>query len=243
MANIVGNIAIGSAVLVALLSLIDWILTERQKNKLSDHALRAWVWLDDNRSIDFLSKFKDYKAQVQASASIQAMITGVFAIVAAVLWFTESEDKFFVLWAAIGMLVAAPVIIWWLHPMIISWITKVDLSLAYLWRSTISVVPILLILIAFPQIGEMFQPPFSIASTYTPVQSGLLGIFLSTASVILYLWYINLALFIGWMLSYWSLGLSRLVLVRVVEHPKGIVLGLSALAAAIGALIKALLDK
>lgn len=246
MADIFGNVMIGSGFMVAVLTLIDFLLTDAQRKRLNDKALSAWVWLDDNRSVNFLDKFKDRDGQVQVSAWIHGFILVGTSISTLLSWFAGgSEWRFFAaLW--VGTVIAAPVAIWIVNPFLLSWITNGDKPLQYFLRSTVSVVPILFSIAMFPaSSGIMLVGPDSsrfLART-PPIQAALLGAFMPTASILLYLWYINIALFLGWIISIVGFGSSRFVLQRVVEHPKGVVLGLSALAGLIGALAKSLLGK
>ena len=112
MANFLGNIAIGSAVMVSVLTLIDWLLTESQKKGLGDKAISVWVWLDDNRSIDFLRKFKDYREQVKLSATLQIGIASAFVGIAILSFLTgDNATERFAIWFAVGAVVAAPVML------------------------------------------------------------------------------------------------------------------------------------
>jgi hypothetical protein len=245
LANLLGNVAFGTAFFVALLNTIDWLLTKNQKKWLSDKAISVWVWLDDNRSIDFLRRFKDYREQVKSSAIIQAFMTIAF-LPAAILGGREEAP---LQWAAIGGILVAPATIFLIHPAILRWITQPKTSLGYFVRSTISVLPIVLGLYVFnDDINAIFAHGLarSFLRVTTEVATGravLLGMFMAVASTILFFWYVNVVLFGAWALSVLLFGISRFVRVRVAENKKGVVYGLSALFAIVGALAKSLLDK
>lgn len=234
------------AVFVALLIIVDWLMSNSQRKTLTDGALVVWNWLDDNRSIDFVRKFKDRKAQVNLSAALQVFITSAFVVLALVDWaFGLEGGGSHVRWMAIGQVVAAPIVIWVLNPWLLNWITAGESPFSYLLRSTISVAPIIGVATAFhKEIGIIVDggARYGIGvEILTPATSCLIGAFMVTASVLLYFWYINIALIIGAALSYLILGAGRVVLERSLENPKGLVLGLSALVAALGVLVKAFL--
>jgi hypothetical protein len=94
------------------------------------------------------------------------------------------------------------------------------------------VLSILAVTFAFPE--EIRDWPTKLEKVDAPpLQALFVGVFASASSVLLFLWYVNVALFVAGIFSYAVLGAVRVILQRVVEHPKGIALGLSGLAAAI----------
>jgi hypothetical protein len=246
LASLIGNVAIVLAVIVSVLTLIDWLLTKTQKERLSDKAIAVWMWLDDHRSVDFLRKFKDYREQVKLSATLQIFITCGLVVAAILSWYGGGPGNYFAIWVAVGAAVTVPPMVWVVHPAILKWMTQGDSSLGYFVRSTISVLPIVIVTIIFREDILMIWPTPRNSFYFehlSALRSGLFGVFMVYSSVVLYLWYINIALFGAWLLSIMFFGASRFVLVRVVENPKGIVLGLSALVAGIGAVLKAILGK
>ena len=197
------NIALFGAVAVGVLEIIDWILPERQKQKISDASLLTWNWLDDNRALDYLRKFKNYKDQVKISAAIQGMITAGIAAVATYAYFYGNESERQLFWFGVGVVAAAPLVIWVAHPKILAWITNGKNSVEYFMRSTVSVLPVLLIMFLFESQIKHFFPEHAqlTEAPAAPLQSALVGAFVSFSSVILYFWYINIALALFWLLS------------------------------------------
>jgi hypothetical protein len=135
---------------------------------------------------------------------------------------------------ALGGIIAAPMTISLIHPAILRWITKAQTSSGYLVRSTISILP-------FWVVAYFFWNDFGRLDT--ALEQVLLGVFLGGASTLVFFWLVNVALTGAWLISVLLFGVSRFVLVRVVENPNGTVLGLSALVAIIGAWAKAVVAK
>jgi hypothetical protein len=46
------SLAIWTGAVLAVLTVIDWALTARQKNWLTDRAIALFVWLDDQRELN-----------------------------------------------------------------------------------------------------------------------------------------------------------------------------------------------
>jgi hypothetical protein len=73
------NGVLACAALVAVLGLVDWFLTEKQKRALSDWSIRAWNWVDEAKKTRLLLKFKLQRprfALLMASAIGAAALQG-----------------------------------------------------------------------------------------------------------------------------------------------------------------------
>jgi hypothetical protein len=235
--NIVSNIAIFCSVTVSALALADWFLDDRQHKWLFDKAIKIWNWLDDVRSLNYLDRFSIYKNQRKLSYQIniiETVLIGIPGILLAIL-----DGEFLPFWFAVGTLPTAPINIFYLHPLLLSWATKMKDPNVYLIRSTILLISGNVFVIAtiialhfvtgINPLGGKPQNPISIV---------ILSMVVSTGSVFFYLGYISIFLFFVRILTYVVFGIGRFVLVRIIENPKGLVLGLSALLAAVAALGK-----
>jgi hypothetical protein len=256
-ADVLGNIFMACSASVAILTLIDWALTKTQKDYLTDKAISFWVWLDDQSPLDYLKSFKDYKTQARTSLIIQLFIAGgmalslTFSILAGQLLSGQPLVDQFVKhfsWVVVGALAASVVMSLLIHPLILSWITQGESSLVYFLKSTVSVSPFLLIVEIFPNwVREGFNfgasLNFPTFPDWHPIQSFGFGFLAASSSVLLFFWYINIVLMAVWIMSYIVFYTIRFVLLRVIDNPKGIVLGLSGLVGAVGAVIKAFLGK
>lgn len=50
--NLLANLMLAAGALSALVGLLDWLLSDRQKAAVEEGAYRVWDWLDDRRRID-----------------------------------------------------------------------------------------------------------------------------------------------------------------------------------------------
>jgi hypothetical protein len=245
-ADLAANIVVTCSTIVATLAILDWALTDKQKKKITDKAIDLWVWLEDERSIDYIKKFKNYDQQRRASTQLHVLIATVIGLVGLVELIALGDLHSLAIFA--GVVLAAGVNVFWLHPLLLSWITAGESASLYLFKSTLAVLPVTVLMIMFPEwtSGGLFVPGVTTHITYQqiPLVSNFgWGFFAASVSVLLYFWYINIALVGVRSLSFAVFAVGRFILVRIVDSPKGLVLGLSGLAGLIGALFKGFASK
>jgi hypothetical protein len=228
-----GNVTIVCSVVVSLLTLLDWALTDNQRRALTDKAIVVWHWLEHERSLDYLKKFKNFDVQWKSSALTHALIVGALGLAGGP----------HAIWVFVGTALASLVNVLWLHPVLLSWITKGDMARIYLLKSTLCVLPIIFAIVAFPNwVSAGFATDRATLGLVQPLQNVLLelmfGIFAASGSVLLYFWCINLFLESLRGIGYLIFSFSRLILVRIMDSPKEIVLALSFMVGCIGAVLK-----
>src|SRR5215472_942024 len=75
------NLVVFLSVSVAVLALIDFLLTDAQKKAVADSVTRMWDWLDDAKRLPLLDMARTRKSQrILLAIAICAVIAQYFAI-------------------------------------------------------------------------------------------------------------------------------------------------------------------
>jgi hypothetical protein len=229
---------------IAILTIVDWILTERQKKRLTDWGAHAWIWLDDQRMGTFLNFLRKKTYQITASVVIMVVFL-VFGILGILVLTTGLDDKklFLLLGTYSLCLLAAMVFVAWkIHPRFTDWIMRSPSLKGFFGRCA---------LIAGLSLGLTFGIETVLHLVTKDVDSAGMSDLLILAIVYLLTSPIRfeaglvstmLILSLAWLVTVLLLmalfAVMKFFLIRIVEYPKGPVLGLSGLLIAIAALIK-----
>jgi hypothetical protein len=237
--------------ITAVLALVDWVLTEAQKKRLRGWGETAWLWLDDQRLGKFVNLVRKKGPQVAASITVI-----VFFLAAAILGMTvELAGKavgkriYLILGAySLGLIAAMVYVAWKIHPKITDWILRSASLKGFFGRC---------LAIALPCLAASFFIEYLLTFVVsTGDQSGRMAVVVSeqTYLIILAIVYLitspirfeagmvstMLTFSLAWLVIVLLLmalfAIAKFVLIRIVESPKGPVLGLSGL---LIALIKA----
>ena len=60
--DILGSVSLWAGALVAILKLVDWLLSPQQKRTLASWAATAWIWLDEQRLGRFVAAVRSRRA-------------------------------------------------------------------------------------------------------------------------------------------------------------------------------------
>lgn len=71
-AGILGTVALILAAVVAFATAADILMSEKQKRDLNDRIIQVWNWLDDRKTLPYLSRLRDYAFQVPVALAAQA---------------------------------------------------------------------------------------------------------------------------------------------------------------------------
>jgi hypothetical protein len=81
LADVLSNLALGTAAVAAILVLVDWLLGEKQKAWLADAALRTWNWIDDAKGTSLYRFFVVPKVQFVFSALISLLNIALYVAI------------------------------------------------------------------------------------------------------------------------------------------------------------------
>jgi|ERR1051325_8316400 hypothetical protein len=232
------TLSIWTGAIVALLTIVDWLLTESQKKSVKGWAEYAWLWLDYQKAGRFVIYLKSYKIQLILSVvtyiSLELLATQYLFRLA-----NQSQSSrllFALALAAIVVLVS-----WIIHSRIVFWVVKPDLLHDFFRRCLYMWLISLALTYSFLIVEVIFEPleseslyvriPFVVPFLVSSVEAGLITMmfFLSV------FWYCLVLLIMALFKA------VQFILLRIIENPKGPVLGISGLLVGIGALVKAFL--
>jgi hypothetical protein len=263
MADFFASLSIWTGAVLAVLTVLDWALTNRQKNWLTDCAIALFVWLDDQRELKYLKYLGKFRWQ-----RIVIILYGMLVLVGALLMtfinYTGGFDQpeippafgNIIIEIYLGTLVGVLVMIR-IMPRVLNWITKTEGSLLYIVKSTLALIATLLVysmlaLIQTPLISRMqtylnpssredivltMSDPFS-NPIVTLIYSVFAGACAAVVGVVLLSWIFVVGPVVIILILMLFLRVIQFITARIAENPKGPILGVSGLLTAIGALAK-----
>jgi hypothetical protein len=233
----------------AVLAIVDWILTEPQKKLLRGWGEHAWLWLDDQRMGTFLKFVRKRSLQIVASVVIIVffLLTGILGFVLELHSGSVVDRRIYLVAGAYSasLLAAMGFVAWKIHPRITDWILRSGTLLGFFIRclliSSICLAAAFLIdnratfLVAAAERNERMRMTYLIilsiiylATSPIRFEAGLV----STMLILSFVWFVMVLMLIA------LFAIIKFFLLRIVEYPKGPVLGLSGLLIAIAALVK-----
>src|ERR1043165_4130446 len=155
------SLSIWTGAIVAILTIVDWLLTESQKKSVSGWAEYAWLWLDDQKMERFVNLLKSHKIQ---------LVLSVITYISMYLLFYrifhgfrgESLSPPRLLLGALVLLVIVAFISWTIHSRVIIWAVNSHslevffIRCLYVWLISLAATFLLLI------VGLIFQPERSL---------------------------------------------------------------------------------
>jgi hypothetical protein len=249
---------------LALLTFLDWVLTDRQKKWITDRTIALFIWLDDQRELRYLrllGKFRWqfiviilYAVVALAAGSFVAfgIYSGLFQEVAANDPDIPPHLEYYLLSAYIGSFIGALFMVRVVLGPVLNWITRTEGSWAYIGRSTFAFLAIVAAVFLVSGVDFLFMAQsssgvqnrdgkeiFRELVSKQPFISNVYNAILAT---------IVISIFVSWLLVVVPVILVLILIVlfrvlqfataRIAESPKGPILGLIAVLTAIGALLQ-----
>jgi hypothetical protein len=154
MTDFLASMSIWTGAVLAVLTVLDWALTNRQKNWLTDRAIALFVWLDDQRELKYLKYLGKFKWQ-RFVIIIYAVLAGLGAllmagVVAVVIYtggledFAQNQFLYGLLGLYLGSFFTALCMVRFV-PRLLNWVTKTEGSLGYIGRSTLTLLTTLVV--------------------------------------------------------------------------------------------------
>jgi hypothetical protein len=240
---------------IGLLTVVDWSLSEKQKEQLRDYGERLWIWLDDQRYGRFTRALRSRRVQKLLTVTIYAILL-IFQILIVTLDPEYANGSLFSITVLIASLLGLPLAFFILrnvHSTVIDWAVGrrgvfgffVRSAAAYAVGSIALVLSFILMLFAsklsgfgdptvhlsIRVVGLVVQLIIACVAYPLAAETTMIGAMLGWSL----LWFLVVLLLLV------SLRTIQFVVLRVVEYPKGPILGLSGLLIGIAAILKSLL--
>ncbi|HSS79318.1 MAG TPA: hypothetical protein VLV54_21535 [Thermoanaerobaculia bacterium] len=254
--DLLGSVAIWCGLGTALTQLVDWLLPQRTKTAFQAKFEEVWFWLSEQKAGKLLDYLFSPKLLFWTPLTLALLLLPLAVILATLVWLSPpppspkppgggaivevtneaAYDVFLFLIVAFtcGLALVAAIGYFFLPPLV-RWITKRR-----------SVAPLILRLALCSVITSVLPGFLYLAFEYNWLDSILFGrvsVILAIASLIASALFLLLMLIsITWLLSVGVMASIlrslELIFLRLAEHPKGPVLGASALLAALGLLLR-----
>jgi hypothetical protein len=267
MKQVLTDISIWVGVILGALTIFDWLLNDRQKDHLRRFGEDLWLWLADQKSGKFIQAFTGYKVQLLISVTVWGIFNvlnmmGMYIVFSADAHLSRVNQSSRLLWedlpTYIYMFVCFVFVSWKIHPPLLAWITQGASVGRFFSRCGAAVAICLLMIIGIVIyiatsifLIAMILPLAREANTFAFSQRLLLPTFIAAFMLIIpvgaefgLLYFVVLLSAIWCAVVYIAIGMIRtfqFVLLRIVDNPKGPVLGLSGLLVGVAALVKAFL--
>jgi hypothetical protein len=265
MTDFLASLSLWTGVALGVLKFLDdWALSDQQKKWITDRAISLFVWLDDQREPKYLRYLGKFRWQIIVII-LYAALALVMLLIVAYGMYTEEASKVeeprgifhILLGGYVGSFLAALLMVR-MHPYVFNWVTKTEGSGAYIGRSTLALLATLLVTIAVSLVyaiveSKMYAPPSDLSTNperfveeffgqrdvyYLLITSTALMFALTIAFLMLVSWLLVVIPVVFVLLLMFLLRVVQLVTARIAESPKGPVLALSGLLAAVGAVAK-----
>jgi hypothetical protein len=240
MKDFFANIAIGGAGVAAFLTLLDWFLTDKQKEQLSLLSLRLWNWLDDVYRRRFLEWF--YKGRPQFVIAVLSVIS-YFILIFVVLdrFGVAAERSLTDLPFTLSLILGTSLAVGIFRPLL-RWLSGSQSQLTYLSRLYAAIAAYVLIVVALFYVGFSWVQTISDS---IPDWAAMPWLVCGLSVVITHgtfsmLWSFLFATTISLFIAKIIVQASAFIMRRVAEADKGPVLAISALVGGIAALVKAM---
>jgi hypothetical protein len=260
---IVGVVAIALGGIGGMLAILDWTLSKRSKRWIEDKASTLCIWMSYQQTLPLLRKLQDRRAFaifIALGTTVFVSATSIFAVLI-FMWLVPSQHRFSSL-GALSLVVAGSYIIILGPPLFALYLVRNWLRRGYVWitsgpRGTtifLRIVGALLALVVIDLVINAVVPdpePIALVKHFSVESHPTLAIIAGIALLVLYPMYLGLAFILLAIITlslyvfaiYALIGLFRAtqtLILRCVENEKGVVLGIAALVAGLGALLKSL---
>jgi hypothetical protein len=252
MMDIFANSGIVLASVTAFLTLLDWFLTDKQKEHLALLSIRLWNWLDDLYKWRFLEWF--YKGRPQLVVVTLSVI--VYVIFVAYVVFSVYPPRLFptllldlrrtwveVLVPSAISLILGPILAVIIFRPLLRWLSRSTSQLTYLNRLYATSVPFILIETALRHAG--ISSWHKVVPHYVPDWAQTPWFIATTTAITIYGTFVLLygflfATTISLLCAKTIVYASAFIMRRVAESKKGPLLGITALVGGIAAIVKAM---
>jgi hypothetical protein len=235
------NIAIGGATVTAFLTLLDWFLTDKQKERLSLLSIRLWNWLDDLYRRRFFEWFYKGRPQlvVAALAVISYVTLGLSLLVFRSVPFQKIKLDELALFAI--PLILGPTLAVVIFRPLLRWLSHSKSQLTYLIRLYATILAFILVVMPFWYAADRAQ----IISNSIPHWAEMPWLIAGLSAMTIYgtffmLWTFLCATTISLFCAKTIVYASTFIMRRIAESKKGPILGISALVGGIAAIVKAM---
>ncbi len=270
MKGLLTSLTIWTGAIVAALSVVDWLLTEAQKKTLKGWAESAWIWLDDHRMESLVRLLKSYIFQLAISFSVFILLNilddAILSLQGPARFPELHVSNRAISISFLGLTILMAPGAWFVHSIVTKWLVMRSSVRALFARCLVSY---LIAAIGFfvTQMGSYWLVMGGVSLCLAGMYSfpslwfesfpwcellllfafGVLVLFVQSIFLLIevYLSYIVFFVSLLWLglfaLIRFLFRTSQFVLIRIVESPKGPVLGVSGLLVGIGALVKVFL--
>jgi hypothetical protein len=195
--DLFSGIAIWTGGVLGLLKVVDWMLSTKQKERLTDWSSTAWLWLSYQNAGRFTALLRKRSVQIGFSITTHiAMLLVILAFLARVFWKVRVNATLelghprlyrFQVWIDVAaLLVSAILVSFKLHPRITAWIVDSPSLKTYFSRSAKAFgvcigAAFALLIIQFPIIGFgspyfRLEDPVAITRAYEQMLGGRVGV-------------------------------------------------------------------
>lgn len=258
MANFLATLSIWSGGSLAVLTLLDWVLTDKQKKWVNDCAISLFIWLDDQKDLTYLKYLGKFRWQLFIVILYAVVALGMTLLVAYGKYFGKFDQLIaanpnipptlpdHLIAAYLGSFIGALFMVRIVLGPLFTWITKTEGSWAYIGKSSLALFAtfvIVIVLFAVDQVvllavGEP-SVDISLALLKLPLITSTYSMLLSTILLVTFFIWLFVVIPVALILSLMAIfRVAQFVTVRVVDSPKGPILGLVGVLTAIGGLLK-----
>ena len=238
---VLANTIIVLSAAIATLALIDLLMTDRQKDTLSNKVLALWSWLDDLRKLSFIDWIRNHRGLVSLFATILPLATLLFATLNEILRFGYHHLS--LISGSFGAIVGLLIGLW-----LVSFVLRAKPGRQILVRATgallLAVLPLAVlrpfeIFFGDPLLDALFDalPERHAVTVFEAVMGAVLAGKLVTL-ILLAIWLLVVCPLVFAYVATALLYASEQLVRRIAEYRKGPVLALSALCGGIAALLK-----
>jgi len=189
MTDFLASLSIWTGAVLAVLTVLDWALTDRHKNWLTDRAIALFVWLDDQRELKYLrwlGRFRWQRFVMILYAAFAGFAGLAMAGLISLLLYTGEFDPgqlqsgYGLLGWYVGSFIAAMCMVR-IVPRLLNWVTKTEGSLGYIVRSTLALLAILFAFVTsdylemYLMTGRSAGMPAEYINSYLPMFGELIG--------------------------------------------------------------------
>ena len=243
MKNYLTNISIWTGAIVAILTIVDWLLTESQKKKIKCWAENSWLWLDYQRMGKFVSGIRSFRLQI-----IFSIVTCVYISVLILIPIHNEDTQNDIAPVppsviTVILLVTVAFVTWKIHPTVISWAIRPNSLLSYFIRISgawLAGCVALFLMWEFIIYYAAYNEAYRNLAIYVLLWTTLSTI-LAEWGLIQTMFFLTLFWFFSVLILMGLFRITQFILYRIADNPKGPVLGISGLLIGIGALVKTFL--
>jgi hypothetical protein len=261
--GLLASVTILTGVSGGILKGIDWLLPDSLRNRLKDSAATVWLWLSDQRAGKFTGLLRSQRTQrIFSLFTPVAIIAFTLAVVVqtylhinlnveANLELGYTRIYPIEVWVDVAaLIISAAFLSWRWHPRLAAWIARPQSLWDYFGRALVSfvtsfgllcvaLIPWYIIQDAGSSLEQRPSGPVVIVAIHT-LTAFAVAPFLAEILLL----YAILVLSFCWLVLVWLMILAfrvvQFILIRIEKNPKGPVLAVCGILAAIGGVAKAL---